>query len=149
MSMTNSPEKIVSEAEPQANPELLPGTFNDDAVTRGLLAEAIKKSGQSREQIAERMSWLLATRVTVDILNNFTAEGKVAHRFPFAWSRAFCQSTGDWRLLQYIAEQSGFLLLDKEDAEVVALGEQVIERERAATEVTRIARNIIERRASR
>lgn len=147
MSMTNSPEKIVSDKESPGNPELLPGTFNDDAVTRGLLAEAIKKSGVSREQIAERMAWLLSTKVTADMLNNFTADGKAAHRFPFAWSRAFCESTGDWRLLQYIAEQSNFLLLNKEDAEVVTLGEQVIERERAETEVKRIARNIIERRA--
>jgi hypothetical protein len=147
--MTNLPEKIVSDGEPQGNPELLPGTFNDDAVIRGLLGEAIKKSGQSRDQIAERMAWLLSTKVTADMLNNFTAEGKVAHRFPLAWARAICQSTGDWRLLQYIAEQSGFLLLDKEDAEVVALGEQVIEKERAAMEVTRISRNIIERRSSK
>jgi hypothetical protein len=147
--MTNLTEKIVSEKETQGDPELLPGTFNDDAVTRGLLAEAIKKSGESREQIAERMAWLLSTKVTADMLNNFTADGKVAHRFPFAWSRAFCQSTGDWRLLHYIAEQASFLLLDKENAEVVALGEQVIERERAETEVKKIARNIIDRRASR
>jgi hypothetical protein len=147
--MTNSPEKIVNDKDQIADPELLPGTFNDDAVTRGLLAEAIKKSGESREQIAERMSWLLSTKVTADMLNNFTAEGKLAHRFPFAWARSFCKSTNDWRLLQYIAEQASFLLLNKEDAEVVSLGEQVIERERASTEVQRIARNIIEKRASR
>jgi hypothetical protein len=147
--MTNSPEKIVSEKEEPSNPELLPGTFNDDAVTRGLLADAIKKSGDKREQIAERMSWLLSTKVTADMLNNFTADGKVSHRFPFAWSRAFCESTGDWRLLHFIAERSNFLLLDREDADVVALGEQVIEQERAAAEVKKIARNIIDRRASR
>jgi hypothetical protein len=147
--MTIPTEKIVSEKETQGDPELLPGTFNDDAVTRGLLAEAIKKSDMSREQIADRMSWLLSTKVTVDMLNNFTADGKLAHRFPFAWSRAFCRSTGDWRLLHYIADQADFLLLDKEDAEVVALGEQVIEQERAAAEVKKIARNIIDRRASR
>jgi hypothetical protein len=147
--MTNSPEKIVSEKETPSNPELLPGTFNDDAVTRGLLAEAIKNSESSREQIAERMSWLLSTKVTADMLNNFTADGKVAHRFPFAWSRAFCESTGDWRLLHFIAKRARFLLLDEEDADVVALGEQVIERERADTEVKKIARNIIDRRASR
>ena|SRR5579864_1933064 len=95
------------------------------------------------------LSWLLSTKVTAAMLNNFTADGKVAHRFPFVWSRAFCQSTGDWRLLHYIAEQASFILLDKEDADVVALGEQVIEQERAAAEVKKIARNIIDRRASR
>jgi hypothetical protein len=149
MSMTNSQGKIVSDSKPEGNPDLLPGTFNDDAVTRGLLTDSIKKSGLSREQIAERMSWLLSTRLTADMLNNFTADGKVSHRFPFAWSRAFCESTGDWRLLHYIAEQSGFILLNKDDAEVLTLGEQVIEREQAETEIKRIARNVIERRSRR
>lgn len=128
-------------------PPTLPGAFNDDAVTRGLLAEGIKRSGYSREQIAERMSWLLATKVTADMLNNFTADSKAAHRFPVAWSRAFCESTGDWSLIRYLADQAGYLLLEKTDAEVVALGELVIEQERAKTEITRISRNIIERRA--
>src|SRR6185437_11813217 len=111
------------------NPELLPGSFNDDAVIRGLLADSIKKSGQSREQIAERMSWLTSNKITSDMLNNFTAEGKVAHRFPLAWMRSFCQSTGDWRLFQYLAEQSLFILLNKADGDLITLAEQVIERE--------------------
>lgn len=147
--MTKTAKKIVTAPEAPANPELLPGSFNDDAVIRGLLADAIKKSDHSRDEIAERMSFLLAISVSADMLNNFTANGKVTHRFPMAWIRAFCESTGDWRLLQYVGQQSGFMLLSKSDADVVTLGEQVIERERAESEVKRIAHNIIERRSGR
>ena len=35
------------------------------------------------------------------MLNSFTAESKEKHRWPFAWTRAFCQSTGDWRMAGY------------------------------------------------
>lgn len=145
--MTKTEEKIVTASEPPANPELLPGSCNDDSVVRGLLADAIKKSEYSREQIADRMSFLLAISVTADMLNNFTANGKMTHRFPLAWMRAFCESTGDWRVLRHIAEESRFILLSSADAEVITLGEQVIERERADTEVKRLAKNIIERRS--
>jgi hypothetical protein len=145
--MTKVEEKIVTAPKPPADPELLPGGCNDDSIVRGILADAIKRSDQSREQIAERMSFLLATSITADMLNNFTANGKVSHRFPLAWLRAFCQSTGDWRLMRHVAEESGFLLISEADADVVTLGEQVIERERAESEIKRIANKIIDRRS--
>ncbi|HEX7289474.1 MAG TPA: hypothetical protein VF532_25040 [Candidatus Angelobacter sp.] len=124
----------------------LPGGHNDDALTRGLLADAIKHSGKSREQIAGCMSFLLATTVTAETLNNFSVEGRPAHGFPLAWTRAFCTVTGDWRLIQHLAEQAGFLLLANGDADLVSLGELVVQQERARREVERHANNIIARR---
>jgi hypothetical protein len=144
--MPNSAEKIGNGSE---HPDLLPGTFDDDAVTRGLLADAIKRSEQSRDQIADRMSWLLSRTVTANMLNDFTADSKANHRFPFAWSRAFCEATGDWRLFHHLADQAGFILVAKDDADVVSLGELVIQQEQAQTEIKRHARNIIERRSGR
>lgn len=146
MSMTNLEEKIVTDEAPQTR-QLLPGTFDDDAVTRGILADTIKKSDLSREQIAERMSWLLSKAITADMLNNFTAESKSNHRFPLAWSRAFCESTRDWRLLRYVADQAGFLLMPKADSDVLLLGELVVRQEQNRAEITRHAQNIIERRS--
>jgi hypothetical protein len=146
--MTNSQEKIVS-APQVIEPDLIPGTFDDDAVTRGLLADAIRKSTQSRQQIAERMSWLLSKAVTTDMLNNFTADSKNAHRFPIAWSRAFCQATGDWRLFLHLADQAGFILLPKSDADVVSLGELVVQQKQTEAEIARHAHNIVERRSGR
>src|SRR6266481_622671 len=145
--MPNSEEKIGKAN--QDMPALMPGSFDDDAVTRGLLADGIRKCGLSRDQIAERMSFLLSFKVTSHMLNGYIADSKENHRFPFAWTRAFCQATGDWRLLRYIVEKAEFLLLTKEDADIVTLGELVIQQENARNEITRHSRNIIERRSGR
>jgi len=151
MAMTNVQEQIVSShlgiplsRAAHALHELeLPGGANDDAVTRGLLADSITRSGQSREEIAARMSFLLAIAITAEMLIQFIAE----NGFPLAWTRAFCSATGDWRLLQHLAEQAGFLLLAQDDAEVLSLGELVVEQERARREIERNATNIIVRRS--
>jgi hypothetical protein len=145
MAMTNAQEQIVSGHPKQEG--LLPGGCNDDAVTRALLADAIKRSGQSREQIARLMSFLLATKITSELLYRFTGESEQAERFPFAWARAFCTATDDWRLMQHVAEQAGFLLLAKDEADLVSLGELAVETERSRREVERHANNIIARRA--
>jgi hypothetical protein len=174
MAMTNAQEQIVRgrgkqehrcSRAAQSGPELslsssthapheleLPGgsnlgTYNDDAFTRALLADAIKRCGKSREQIAGHMSYLLATKITSEMLNRFTGESKQAQGFPFAWARAFCAATDDWRLIQHLAEQAGFLLLDRDDADVLSLGELAVEQQRARREIERHANNIIARRA--
>ncbi|HET7873214.1 MAG TPA: hypothetical protein VFL42_11925, partial [Terriglobales bacterium] len=131
---------------PQAEHEqfqALPGAANDDAVTRGLLGHALTHCGRSRDEIAARMSFLLAHTITAGVLNKFIAQGK----FPFAWTRAFCAATDDWRLLHHLAEQAGFLLLAQQDADLVSLGELVVQQERAQLEIERHAKNIIARRS--
>jgi hypothetical protein len=127
----------------------MPGASDDDAIVRGILADAIKRSVMSREQIAEKMSWLTSRKISGSMLFDFTAESKAAHRFPFAWARAFCQATGDNRLIEHIAERAGFILLPKSDSDVLSLGELVVEQRRVEGEVSRHARNILERRSSR
>jgi hypothetical protein len=124
----------------------LPGSSDDDSVTRGILTDAIKRSGMSREQIAEKMSYLTSRQISSTMLYDFTAESKAAHRFPFAWTRAFCQATGDMRLLQHIAEKLDFVLVAKDDTDVLTIGELVISREEADSKIARYSRNVIERR---
>lgn len=150
--MTNAQEQTVrgypelslsAAAHAPQELERLPGGANDDALTRGLLVDAIKRSGKSREEIAGCMSFLLATKITADMLNKFTGE----NTFPFAWTRAFCTATCDWRLIQQVAEQAGFLLLAKNDADLVSLGELAVQQQRACREIERHASNIIARRA--
>lgn len=138
--MTDSEQKIVT--------DVLPGSSNDDAVVRGLMAEGIKRSELSRIQIAEKMSYLLAQPVTERALDNFTATSH-SHRFPLAWLRAFCVVTGDWRLLQHVAEQAGFILLPQSEKDLLSIGELVVTQRRSAQEIDRHAENIIQRRSGR
>jgi len=138
-SMPNSEEKIGN---------ALPGSCNDDAVIRGILTQAIKQADLSRERVAEQMSHLLAREITAQMLNDFTADSKKQHRFPLAWLRAFCTVTGDWRLLQHIADQAGLAVIAAEDRDVLALGELVVERAHTGHEIERHTNNILQRRNS-
>jgi hypothetical protein len=68
-----------------------------------LLALSIRKSGLTREQIAGDLSRLVGTRVTVSMLNDYSAASKKNTRFPLAFIHAFCEVTGDDRLQRFAA----------------------------------------------
>jgi hypothetical protein len=144
--MPDSEEKNGKGLQRDLFTDSIPGAADDDATTRGILADAIKKSQLSREQVAERMSWLTSRQISASMLFDFTAESKASHRFPFAWARAFCVAVNDWRLLDHMADLAGFILLPKSDADVLSLGELVIEHKRAEEEISRHSHNILQRR---
>lgn len=74
-----------------------------DAELRKCLAVAIKNSGKSRGEIADRMTSVLPGRtVTCSQLNDFTAEAKGSARFPAAWIVAFCEATADDSLQRFV-----------------------------------------------
>jgi hypothetical protein len=146
MSMPDSEQKNGKGIQQDLFDDSVPGAADDDPITRGILADALKRSPLSREQVAERMSWLTSRTISASMLFDFTAESKAAHRFPFAWARAFCQALNDWRLLEHMADRAGFILLPKSDADVLSLGELVVEQKRVETELSRHANNILERR---
>jgi hypothetical protein len=146
--MPDSEEKNGKAPEQESFGDVVPGSADDDAVTRGILADAIKRSGFSREQVAERMSFLTSRPISASMLFDYTAGSKAAHRFPFAWARAFCQAVGDWRLIEHLSELAGFILLPKSDADVLSLGELVIEQKRVEGEMARHAENVLRRRSS-
>jgi hypothetical protein len=63
------------------------------------------------------------------MLNAFTAESHENHRWPAAWTRSFCQVTGDWRLMRCAAERAGFRLITPQQADLLQLAEALIARE--------------------
>jgi hypothetical protein len=48
--------------------EILPGSLNDDSLVREVVTEAIKRSGKSREQVADEMSRTLGLSVTARMI---------------------------------------------------------------------------------
>lgn len=122
-----------------------PGSFNDEAVVRGLVTEVIRGSQKSREQIAEEMSVLLGERVTARMLNSYTSEAAEKHRWPAHFTRAFCFTTSDWRLLRCIAERAGFHLIDDNDAELLELGRQYLVRKNADEQIATFERRLLGR----
>jgi hypothetical protein len=70
---------------------------------RKLLAHAIRKSGLTREQIALALSDRVCVRVTVSMLNDYTASSKAHTRFPATFLGALCEILGDDSLHRFAA----------------------------------------------
>jgi hypothetical protein len=67
-----------------------------DRKIQKLVAESLEK--QSRQAIAQRMTAELRWEITVSMLDNFAAGGKVTARFPASLVSAFCKACRDDRL---------------------------------------------------
>jgi hypothetical protein len=138
-SRTQSPSGIYQKSLP-FNQEIFSingsaGTLNDDLLVRGVITEAIKQSGKSREQIAETMERLLGIPVTARMISSFTAESKELHRWPGAWDRAFCSATGDARLLTCRVELAGLHVITTAEMALLELGREYLRQKRASENV--------------
>jgi len=115
-----------------------PGTCADETTIRALVTDAIRRSGKSREVIAEEMSCLTGDRVTVRMLNSYSSAAAEQHRFPVQYVRAFCHATHDWKLLHCIAERGGFRLIGPAEEQLLELGRQYLIRKRAEEHTARL-----------
>jgi hypothetical protein len=116
----------------EADLKPVPGSMNDSSVIRTALVEAIRRSGHSREVIADKMSALTGTEITVRRINAFTAESREDYRFPLELARAFCTVTGDFSLLHWIAELSSLRLITDTEFELLCLGREYLIQKRAS-----------------
>lgn len=115
-----------------------PGSLDDDSLIRTVLAQVMKESSKSREQIADEMSVLLGRQISVGMLNKRSVASHPTHAFPLSQVRAFCIVTDDWRLLSVIAERLGLRVIDQEEAELLELGRQYLRRRQADAEISKI-----------
>ena len=104
----------------------------DGDLLRATITREIKRSGQSREQIADAMSALVGCRITTRMLTAFTAESKELHRWPAAWDIAFCEVVGSYRLLEERAKRAGFRMVGPEEEELIAIGRAFLDRKKAS-----------------
>lgn len=116
--------------------------MNDAGIVRAALVEAIRSCGKSREQLADEISKLTGTEVTVRRLNAFTAESREDYRFPSELARAFCEATGDYSLLQRLAELAGFRLITPTEYDLLRLGREYLKQKRANEAVALIERSL-------
>jgi len=124
-------EKSSTKAQPTLFDSPQSGRLNDESMVRSVVTSSIKRCGKSREQIADEMSDLLGIQVTARMITAFTAESKELHRFPGSWDRAFCQATGDNRLLVCRVEAAGFRVITAEEEKLLDLGREYLRRKRA------------------
>lgn len=121
---------------------VLPGSLNDDSLVRSAISESIKRSGKSREQVAEEMTRSLGIAVTARMITSFTTESKELHRWPGAWDRAFCHATGEWQLLFCRVEAAGFSVITTTEAQLLELGRQYLIQKRSEQSIALLERRL-------
>jgi len=92
------------------------GSFDIDHQFRAAISEALRWSPLSRYQIAARMSELTDTDITKTMLDSWTAEAKVQHRFPAIYLPAFCEAVGCNDPLKMIGKLVGMFILPGPEA---------------------------------
>jgi hypothetical protein len=102
------------------------GLATVDLAVRQLLSLIIGACSKSRAQIAESMSEILGFKVTVSMLNLWTAPSRQDSRFPCCLVSAFCEATGDDRLRRF--------LLGPQLCGLLEVGESVVKVSRRLTE---------------
>ena len=116
--------------------------MNDASMIRAALVEGIRRSGKSREQIADEMSLLTGTEVTVRRLNAFTAESREDYRWPAELDRAFCAVTGCLDLIRCRVELAGFRVISQTEYELLNLGREYLRQRRATDNVSLLERRL-------
>ncbi|TWH45926.1 hypothetical protein [Sporomusa sp. KB1] len=96
------------------------GSLNLRQHVRTSLVETLQHVSVSRQEIADRMSWYTGTEISVHQLNAWTAAAK-EHRFPLEYAPAFCRVTGDYRVLEAIAQASGCTVRKSEEVIMLEL----------------------------
>ena len=123
---------------PQFAASVTPGSLNDDHVIRAIVTDSIRNCTKSREEIADEMTLHLGERVTVRMLNSYTAGASEKHRWPAQYSRAFCHATGDDRLIRCITERAGLHLITSDEGKMLELGRQFLIRKRADEAIAKL-----------
>jgi hypothetical protein len=129
------PEQSLPLFAKNSSIDVLPGSLNDDSLVREVVTASIKRSGKSREQIAEEMTRTLGLPVTARMITSFTSESKELHRWPGAWDRSFCAAVNDNRLLFCLVELAGFRVIDSTESKLLELGREFLRQKRASENV--------------
>lgn len=113
---------IVKEHQESKNIKPRTGSFNIRNELQEMISQGLKYYKGSRYDAAARMSELLGQEITKTMLDSWTAESKLKHRFPAEYLPAFCQVTGYKEPLGKMARMIDCYLLESEDALLAELG---------------------------
>jgi hypothetical protein len=98
------------------------GSFRRHDHVSEALKDALKNCGLAREVVAEELSRLTGDQISVNHLNNWTAESKNGWRLPLEYAAAISVITGDIGIVKAALEGSGVKVLDEEEAAIYELG---------------------------
>ena len=115
-------QKVEADQRSAFGPVRTRGKSSADAALRALIAQALKNTPLSRYEVAASMSEILGVSITKEQIDAWAAESKKKWRLPVVYLHAFCEATGDYAIVQYLAEQCGGYFVMGEDALDLALG---------------------------
>lgn len=91
-----------------------------DRLCRGI-ALALKEAPHPREEIAQRMSEFLGTRVSLNMLNGYASQAREDHVISMVRFVALLHATQDRRLLELVAEMFGWTVIEKRYLQLIEL----------------------------
>ncbi len=89
---------------------------------RGILNEAIRESGMSRDEVAEEMSRLVGEKISVDQINGWTRETDQRH-VPAQYMYAFEVATKSRAITEYFCKLHHGKFINAQADEVLTLGQ--------------------------
>jgi len=106
------------------------GSLRVKEAVQEALSEAIRRSGLSREYIAQELSRLTGDDFSVHALNNWTAESKDDRRMPLEAAGAMAVILQDKSILEAALGSSGHLVLSPKERPIFELGRITVEKKR-------------------
>lgn len=91
-----------------------PGRMSVSSRLLASIKAAIKAAPKSREQIADDMTELSGSEITVSMLNNWTAESH-PHKLPAELIGVFCEATSHFEPLLILNESAGIFTVEPPD----------------------------------
>lgn len=124
--MTKNTQKIVTDNRQLSLFDLLSQDKADRAASQAArlcvsgrlsmaVKAAVKQAPKSRETLADEMTELSGSEITVNMINGWLAESH-PHRLPAEFLPALCAATGSTEPIRIVAEASGLFTLAGPDA---------------------------------
>ena len=107
-----------------------------NAVKRAV-AEDLRASKWSREQVAERLTWLVGKTVTLAQVDAIAAETK-ENRLPAEWVPAWIVATGSQRVLALLCDEAGGWLASERDRKLAELGAEGLRAKKASARIAEL-----------
>lgn len=97
--------------------------FRIQARLRNALAEAVKTSGYSRDELVAMVFGLTGIKISKHMLDQMTAPSKKDYRFPAEILPAFCFVAGDFEPLRILVETAGFEMIGEDEAKKLKIAQ--------------------------
>jgi hypothetical protein len=108
-------EDDVEEKVAEMDDKRFDRNFAIDAQIRRAMKEAIRNCDKSRVIIAAEITELVGVNISEHQLNAWTAASKNDYKMPIAYAAAFCEVTGDIRLVGILAQALGVKVVESRD----------------------------------